>query len=100
MARQSVSTRTQAGGGSARENSFGAVHELKDYFDGELDLPLWNPRSYQGTRSRTGEGCSVRCKNGGLAVTRAVRSEVRVTKTVEHFSSDLPLRILRACFHA
>src|SRR5260370_25103153 len=86
--------------GSARENSFGAVHELKDYFDGELDLPLRNRRSYQGTRSRTGQGCSVRCKNVGVAVTRAWRSEVRVIENVEHFSAELHVEILRDFFDA
>src|SRR5258707_2511384 len=100
MAPKSVGARRQAGGRSARENSFGAVHELKDYFDGELDLPLWNRRSYQGTRSRTGEGCSVRCKNVGVAVNRAWGSEVRVIENVEHFSAELHVEILRDFFDA
>jgi hypothetical protein len=69
--------------------------QLKNYFDSELNLPLWNSRSHQGPRSRAGQGCPICSENVSISVTGAWRGKVRVIENVEHFGSELYVEIFR-----
>src|SRR6266851_9406223 len=90
----------QQAGGSARENSFAAVHELKDYFDRELNLPLRDSGAHQHARGPTGiawrgrQGCSGGIENVGIAIAGSRGSEVRMIENIEHLDAELDVEVL------
>src|SRR5260370_722940 len=87
-------------GGSAWRGSFTAVRELKNKFDGELDLAFRDGGPYQRARSpariawRRRQGCSGAIKNIGIDVPRCWGLEIRFIANINHFTAELAHEVL------